>query len=236
MAGESEDNQAEIYSRYMIELNNRLTQNIQTAYRYLGDEIVSLARGLWDYSAAWGQMCLPLFNRVFTDGEKQAALRQSNSSSFLTLANYMKAFLEQWIDIRERQGGQLTFDFFDYLAVPWLSTFRLANLKKYDSLTGLTAQFKGNHQAYQDLVQALFLLAVEDLYPERLDDFAQAVQFDVLHMDLDPASWDKNRIITAESDSTGSFRKIYREIRTQMKRVTHNNEAGNDGQQRHQKP
>ena len=226
---QSRTNQAEIYSRYIIELNNRLTENIQTGYRYLGDEIVSLARGLWDYSAAWGQMCLPLFNRVFTDDDKQLALRQSNSGSFLLLANRMQGFLEQWFELRSKHGGHLTFQFFDYLSVPWLSSFRAANLRKMESVAELTDQFKANQILYQDLGQALFLLAVADLYPQRLDYFAEAEQLDVLHMDLDPVTWDKGCDFSKDMSAEGDFRKIYREIRVQLETVNNDNGLVGDG-------
>lgn len=227
--GQTQKNQAEIYSRYIIELNNRLTQNIQRGYRYLGDEIVSLARGLWDYSAAWGQMCLPLFNRVFTDADKQLALRQTNSASFLELANTMQSFLEQWFEIRSKRGGHLSFQFFDYLSVAWLSSFRTSNLRKIDSMAGLTDQFRANHTLYQDLSQALFLLAVEDLYPQRLDYFARAEQLNVLHMDLNPETWDNGCVFATETVSQTNFRKIYQEIRLQLNTVNNDNGLVSDG-------
>jgi len=226
---QTQANQAEIYSRYIIELNDRLTKNIQTGYRYLGDEMVSLARGMWDYSAAWGQMCLPLFNRVFTDADKQLALRQTNSGSFLLLANRMQYLLEQWFELRSRQGGHLSFQFFDYLSVSWLSSFRAANLRKIDSLASLAAQFKANHALYQDLIQALFLLAVEDLYPLRLDYFAQAERLDVLHMDLDPGTWDKGCIRSGTNAPESRFRKIHHEIRVQLETVNSDNGLVSNG-------
>lgn len=214
-AGEHELVRTEVYSRYLIGLNDQLTQALQAGYRYLGDEMVSIARGLWDYTAAWGHMCIQFFNGVLIDTEKQAILRQSGAASVPTRAVQMRNLLTQWFEFRNTNGGHLTFNFFDYLAVSWLSEFRLANLKKFASLDELAEQYASNIAFYETLLQALFLLAVEDLYPEHMKKFDEVVWIDVNKLSLNPEDWDEGFTVK-EAGAHHDFKELYREVRKQL--------------------
>jgi flavin-dependent dehydrogenase len=49
-----EPSQVDVYSRYVVLLNEQITRFIQHAYDYFTDELVTATRVMWDVSAAWG--------------------------------------------------------------------------------------------------------------------------------------------------------------------------------------
>ena len=106
-AGEHDVDRINRYGAYLIGLNDQFTGAIQHGYNYLGDELVSLARGLWDYSAAWGHLCLQLFNRAFVDDAMQAALRPRSVLPLFALAKLIRTLLDEWLEQRVRRGGRL---------------------------------------------------------------------------------------------------------------------------------
>ena len=214
-AGEHDVDRINRYGAYLIGLNDQFTGAIQHGYNYLGDELVSLARGLWDYSAAWGHLCLQLFNRAFVDDAMQAALRPRGVLPLFALAKLIRTLLDEWLEQRVRRGGRLTYDFFDYLAVAWLADLRLASLRKMDSIEALAAQYQSNAELFERLLQALFLLAVEDLYPEEMARLTDIDRLNVQHLTLDPARWDTCGLF--EPRSSGDFRSLYDDIRAQLR-------------------
>jgi flavin-dependent dehydrogenase len=216
LAGDHDPNRVNRYSSYLIGLNDELTRAIQHGYDYLGDEMVSLARGLWDYSAAWGQLCPQLFNRTFTDDVKQAALRTKGTPPLFALAPIMRALLDEWLEQRTKRGGRLTYDFFNYLGVDWLAELRLASLRKLETVEALKAQYQSNSELFEGLLQALFLLAVDDLYPEELARLDTVAWMNVEHLTLDPTRWDTCGMFQPRSASR-EFRYLYDQVRVQVR-------------------
>lgn len=215
LAGDHDAKRIDRYSASLIALNDQLTWSIQHGYGYLGDEMVSLARGLWDYARAWGHLCIALFNRAYADDEKQAALRPKDRLPVFILSEVVRKLLDDWLERRSEGGGNLTYGFYDYLKVQWLSDLRLASLRTFDSIEALAARYEKNTELYEALAQAIFLLAVEDLYPEQMARFADADWLNVRRLSLNPAEWDTNGIFEPTSQP-GEFRYIYDDMRAQL--------------------
>jgi flavin-dependent dehydrogenase len=216
LAGNHDAKRIKHYSDSVIGLNDLLTKAIQHGYAYLGDEMVSLARGLWDYSSAWGHLCPQVFNRTFVDDEKQAALRPKGRLPIFALAELARSFFDEWLERRSRGQGRLTFDFFNYLKVPWLAELRLANLRTLESVDALRAQYESNIELLEGLLQALFLLAVEDLWPEEMGRLADVKWMNVQRLTLDPLQWDASGMFQPQSRPR-DFRYLYDELRIQLR-------------------
>jgi flavin-dependent dehydrogenase len=216
LAGDHDAQRVDRYSSYVIGLNDLLTRAIQHGYGYLGDEMVSLARGIWDYSSGWGHLCPQIFNRTFIDDDKQAALRPKGGLPIFALAEIARNLFDEWLEQRSRREGSLTFDFFNYLNISWLADLRLVNLRKLDSVDALRAQYQSNIQLLEGLLQALFLLAVEDLYPEEMGRLVDVKWMNVQRLTLDPRQWDTCGMLEPRT-APREFRYLYDEIRTQLR-------------------
>jgi flavin-dependent dehydrogenase len=216
LAGDHDADRVERYSGELIALNDRLTEAIQHGYGYLGDEVVSLARGVWAQATLWGHLCPQVFNRTFVDDEKRAALRPVGVLPLFALADAARRLFDEWLAQRSRLGGSLTFDFFDYLNLSWIAEFRRTNLRKVDSVDQLRVQYHANIERLEDLLQSLFLLAVEDLYPEEMARLNPVKWFDVQRLSLDPARWDTSGLFEPRTRPR-EFRHLYDQIRAQLR-------------------
>ena len=212
--GRLTDETVEEYSRYLIGLSDLLTATIQRGYQYLGDETVGLMKGVWDYTAAWGYQCPQLFNRIFISEEKKEAIRNATPASFFLLANSAQKLIEDWFKVRKEKGGRLTYEFFDYLTMPWLSQFRLANLRKIDDLQELAGQHATNMHVFQQLAQSMFLLAIEDVYPDQLRRLDNVNWLNSWKLVLDPEQWERSGMF--EPFTAGDFRPVHSELRAML--------------------
>ena len=215
-AGDHDHERVARYSAHLIGLNDQLTWSIQHGYSYLGDEMVSLARSVWDVTSGWGLLCPQLFNRTFTDESKHAALRPKGVLPLFTLAERTRALLDEWLSHRANRGGRLTFDFFDYLKVPWLAGLRRESLREFATTEDLRLQYQANAELMEGLLQALFLLAVEDLYPDEMVRLNDAPGLNVQRLSLEPARWDASGIFELRS-APREFRRLYSELRAQLR-------------------
>lgn len=214
--GKHDTDRIQYYSDYLIELNDELTRSIQHGYQYLGDETVSFARGLWDYSAAWGHLCPLLFNRAFTNEEKQQAMQPRGILPLFVIAVFMRRLLDEWLQHRQANGGRLTFDFVDYLNIEWLAEHRRSNLKEQESLEALGALYRSNMELHEELIQALFLIAVEDVHPEHLDRLKDIEWMNVQKLTLDPSKWESSGMFKPRTKPR-PFRHLYTELRSWLK-------------------
>jgi len=214
-AGNHSKTRIDVYSRYTTILNDQITEFNQHGYDYFTDEIVSACRILWDISAAWGYMCPQFFNNVLTDFDKQAALRKVTKTPYSIIAKKTYEILDQWLLARKQGRSHFTYDFFDYLNLPWLRNFRKGNLQKFDTTQALCLQHEINMTLFTNLLIAIFLLAVEDIYPEDFERIKDSDWFDIRELNLDPSQWNESKMIITDQD-THQFPDIYREIRSKF--------------------
>ncbi len=205
----------EIYSRYMITLNDQITKMNQHGYSYLGDEMVTALRLLWDVSAAWGYVCPQFFNGVLTDPEKQQAMRAVTSIPYAKLAEKAYQLFDEWLTAREAGMGQFTFGFFNYLELSWLREFRKGNLKKYDCISELCEQHQKNMRFYEALVKAIFCVAVEDIYPTSAESIKKSRNLDVGLLTLE-ASCVSDLSMCSDSSAVVDYREIADQILTKL--------------------
>ncbi len=204
------------YSDYLIELNDELTRSIQHGYDYLGDETISLMRGLWDYSAAWGHLCPLLFNRAFTDEQKQQAMQPRGVLPLFVIAVFMRRLLDEWLQHRRKYGGRLTYDYVNYLGIEWLAEHRRSNLREQESLEALAARYRSNLELHEELLHAVFLIAVEDVHPEHLDRLKDVEWMNVQKLTLDPSKWESSGMFKPRTKPR-PFRRLYTELRSWLK-------------------
>lgn len=207
--------EAEFYSRYVILLNNQITRFNQHGLNYFPDEVVTAARVLWDVCGAWGYMCPQFFNQVMTSVDKQAALRQVSTGSFMVLTNKMYGLLDEWVEARKQGGGRYTYGFFNYLSLPFILDYARVNLRVHSTLEDHCAQHKENMAFFERLIMAIFYLAVDDLYSGELESLESATAFNVASLSLNPDGWDLSQMIV-NRQSGGDFRTIYHQIRGQL--------------------
>lgn len=215
-AGELEAKTVNRHSSYVISTNRALANNIQRGYRSLGDGIVQSTRCMWDFAAAWGYQCPRLFSRTLCDEAKTAVLDKSFGNGFFLLSTCVQALLSDWYDARQANGGRFTFEFVDYLSMPWLSEHRLANLRRIDDLDELARQHETNQHTFEELAQAILLIAVEDTHPEKLDELRSVPWLNAWKLVLSPEKWESRDMFSPETEPR-DFSRIHREVREKFR-------------------
>jgi hypothetical protein len=184
------------YNWFLIGLNDSLTEKIQQIYPLFGHPMATAAKLLWDNAAAWGILCPQMFNSTFLDPMGKHAELRAVTSRFFALTNGMHKMFSDWA---QRSQGNLTYDFFDYLSLDSLSAYRLRNLKSGKEMPELLADARQNMDTIEELAQALFLIAVEDLMPEQLYRFPGGTWLNAWQISLDPERWEKDGLFAPES-------------------------------------
>jgi flavin-dependent dehydrogenase len=183
------------FNRAIIGINDALTANIQINYQLFGNAVVSASKVAWDTAVAWGQFVPRMFNATFTDPETTAELQAVNPRSFF-LTERMQALFLQW---GEKSGGRLRFDFVDFLEIPHLRAMRRRNMRTGKSRDELLRDHAANLDALEELAQALFLLAVEDVFPEHLARFQGDVWLNAWAVSLKPGCWEADGLFEPPS-------------------------------------
>ena len=174
------------YNRWLVGLNDLLTTNIQRGYPFFGRAMPMAAKLLWDFAAQWGYAAPQMFNGTFLTREAGAPVRDA-TSKFFFLQNRMQQLFEDWA---ARSLGACSFEYFDYLALPFLSAFRLRNLEAGKRVPELVDDARANMQLFEELAQVLFLVAIADVLPEQAHRFSGPVWLNAWSVSLDPSRWD----------------------------------------------
>ena len=175
------------YNQFLIGLNDSLTHSIQSGYSSFGNATVTAARLLWDFTAAWGLNCPQMFHDTYLDPKKHLQLTKI-SAGFYALRKRMLRLFSDWA---EHPGGNLSYAFFDYLSLDFLAELRLRNLQTGKTAAELSQDQQENMARMEELAQVLFLLAVEDVMPERLAEFSEPIWLNAWRIDLNPDMWAK---------------------------------------------
>jgi hypothetical protein len=179
-----------------IALIDSLVRPLPNAGLKVGQAMPMAAKLLWDFAAAWGYVAPQMFNLTFLDRVKSAPIRDE-TSTFFFLQNSMQKFFEEWGGAQST--GACSFEFFDYLALPFLSEFRLRNLATGKSLAELVEDARLNMELFEELAQVLFLVAAADVLPEEAHRFARPTWFNAWSIGLDPNQWEEDGLFRPQS-------------------------------------
>lgn len=169
----------------LLTLNDGLIRSIQLGYPFFGRAVAAAAKLIWDVVSGWSLTAPQMFNPGLLDPVRSAAVRRI-TGPYLPLADRVLTLLEDWAE----RPGRGSFEFIDYLAIPFVRELRRRNLETLKSTPELLADHAANMETLEELAQALFLLAVEDTMPEELGRFAAPVWLDAWAMGLDPGRWE----------------------------------------------
>jgi hypothetical protein len=184
------------YNSFLIGLNDSLTDKIQAAYSLFGHPMATAAKLVWDNAAAWGFLCPQMFNSIFLDPFDKHAQIRAVTASFFGLTTCMHNLFSDWA---KRTPSHLSYVLFDYLSLDFLSKYRLRNLKSGKEMPELLADHEQNMATVEELAQALFLIAIEDVMPEQMHRFPKGTWLNAWHLSLNPERWEADGMFSPKS-------------------------------------
>lgn len=193
---------------FLLAYNDGVTYNIQVGYPYFGRDIVMASKFIWDFVAGWGLAGPMMFNRSFLEPAIATKVRKI-TGRFVPLSFRVQKLLLEWSKKTKRKN---TFEFIDYLCIPFLREIRARNLQSNKRPDELVSDHILNMRIFEELAQAIFLLAVEDLYPEAFARLSETIWLNAWAIDLDQTQWKRNGLFSPKSECPRSHnvRKEFR--------------------------
>lgn len=173
-------------NRFLITYNESVTSNIHNAYLCFGNEMVMVMKYIWDVLSAWAFSAPMMFNSLFLDSDKRAKVRKGTGQFFL-LAQCVNQLFRDWSAKSKRRAS---FEFIDYLQIPFVRELRTRNLKMNKTEQELIDDHLASIKLFEELAQVIFLLALEDIMPEKLADFPSPVWLNAWAVSLDEDVWE----------------------------------------------
>lgn len=179
---------------FYLTFNDTLTHNIQLGYPFFGRAAVMACKLLWDVLSSWALTGPLMFERYFLNPAESAAVSRV-TARFQPLSHRVQKLFVDWA----RRPGRATFDFLDYLSLPFARELRLRNLRSGRSTEDLVTDHRESLMALEELAQALFLLAVEDTAPQALVKLPSPPWVNAWAIGLDPERWEADGLFRPPS-------------------------------------
>lgn len=182
--------------------------NFETIYRCFENSVATMCTIMWIYCIGTFQIN-SIQDGVFEPGNmrRDNALAKSEDEQKLGLLNARVAQLfDEWAQRSERNLEMTAYT--DYIdEQPYLDELRRK------SVAGEAAEIA----TLEALAQAIFLVAVEDTMPERLEEFEGAEWLDVWNLTLDTDKWEEIDLLEPRTP-VGDLEWVYRPLRNAFKR------------------
>ena len=197
---------------FYIAYNNIVTHNIQMGYPFFGSELAMGAKLLWDFVMGWSFTAPLMFNSIFLDSQRGAKIRKVTGRFFPLLNRVQKLFAE-WSKKSLHRGS---YEFFDYLDIPFAKELRLRNLKTNKTDEELVEDHIASLEVLEELAQIFFLIALADSMPEMLPRLPSPVWLNAWAVSLDPERWEEDGLfnpISEPRDLSVIMDQVMRQIR-----------------------
>ncbi len=182
-----EEKHVDRLSQFIISQNEWLIDHIQGSYPYFGHQQVYTLAYLWSVVIGWSLDCPQMFNKTFLDIEVKTRLDKENANIIFALGRMKKLFLD-WHKVAK---NTFTFDFIDYLNIPFILDIFKRNLVPNKSLETLIEDRIHTVERLEEFAQSIFLIVVKDVMPAQLERFQEPIWLNVNAISLNPDAWDE---------------------------------------------
>ena len=208
-AGEINRNRIEFYNQFIILQNDWLVADIQSAYPYFGNSQVESLRYIWDIFVGWTMAAPQMFNSIYLDERKTEEI-QNISFSFSIMAFKVRKLFLDWSRVSK---GTFSFQFIDYLKIPFIKELYDRCLQKGKTIAQLIEDYTISIRKIEEFVQALFYLILEDCMPEELEKIGTPFWINPNAVSLSVDLWERDGLF-APKDPPRDFSDISRQIRS----------------------
>jgi flavin-dependent dehydrogenase len=186
--GETGGDRLEFYNWFVIFQNDWLVDEIQSAYPYFGNSQVESLRYLWDTFVGWSINAPQMFNSIYLDKEKTEKV-QNIISSFAVIAFRIRKLFSDWSKISK---GTFSFQFIDYLKIPFVKESYDLCLQRHKTIAQLTAAYTFAIQRIEEFAQVLFFLILDDCMPDEMQRIPTPRWVNASAVSLSVNYWEKD--------------------------------------------
>jgi flavin-dependent dehydrogenase len=183
-------------NRFFLTLNDALTDTIHRAYRFHHNAPVMALKTIWDYYVGWTTTDPQFYDELYLEPKLATLVSGLISRIVVTQARMMRLF-EEW----GREDSRYSFEFLDYVAdQPTLKRLHIQTLPpKRDDFRVFMTGLREAVDRIEQLAHVIFLLAVQDLLPDKLALFGSRPWINTAAISLDPERWEKDGLFRPAS-------------------------------------
>ncbi|MFZ6012641.1 MAG: NAD(P)/FAD-dependent oxidoreductase [Bacteroidota bacterium] len=172
------------FNSFVISYNEWLLDTIHSAYSHFGDDQIMSLNYIWDIAVGWSIICPQMFNHIIVDDEKYEAIREY-WVRFSVISAQMRQLFNDWEEVRK---DRYTFEFIDYLSIPFLKEIYARNLYSGKPVDELVGDYKKNLVILEELAQTIYVMALEDAMPDKLALMDRTRKFNpqIFNLKLEP--------------------------------------------------
>jgi flavin-dependent dehydrogenase len=178
-----------------IAFNDRMAQRIQNYYVCFRNEVATALKYVWDVMITWAFSSPMMFNGVVFDEQKRAILSQSYDR-FALLENRVQQLFIEW---SKKSLRRVTYDYIDYGKIAFMKQHRSRNFSPKTTDWELIESQNINLEVFEELAQAIFLIAVADTMPEQLNQVVSTGWLNAWAISLEPNRWENDGIFQPRS-------------------------------------
>jgi flavin-dependent dehydrogenase len=181
---------------FFLKYSEQITSKVQSIYQLFGkNSLMNGLRLIWDFMMGWGVTSPVSVNSIYLAPEKLSKI-QNILEKIFTLMEHVNQLLSDW---STKSLHRISFEFIDYLALPFVQELRSRNLTLDKTDYELIFDSVANLEIFEELAQVIFLLAIEDTMPEKLAMFPSPVWLNAWAISLDPNRWECDGLFEPES-------------------------------------
>ena len=204
--GSLTDKEVNHFNNFIISYNDSLTWAIQQAYPYFGNCQVMSLNYLWDSVIGWALVAPQMFNSIYLDIKKSGEISKITSEFYLTTLR-VKQLFKEW---DEKALGSFTFEFIDYLNVPFIREIYNRNLKTDKSFFELQQDYLANVEILDQFALVIFFMAIEDTMPDKLE-LIKDRPLNTKGLSLNPGEWENDGLFN--STSAKNIQPLLRQVK-----------------------
>ena len=176
-------------NQYYLSLSDTLAHTIQSAYPFFDNGRVMVLKTIWDYFIGWGLSDPQFYTGVFLDPKVSGVISTLISPVVVAQTRILQLFAD-WA--RATAGADDGVEFVDYFAdVPTLRHLFVSNLPPASAdLSVLVKRIREGVDRTEELAQVLFMLAVEDVLPEKAHLFSHRPWLNIEGISLNSERWE----------------------------------------------
>lgn len=196
-------------NHFYLTYHDGLTFNIQNSYNCMGNGIVMATKMIWDTLAGWTFGCLMMFNSIFLDPELKMKVQQINAE-FFPLSYRIQQLFRDWAN---QSLGRVSFEFIDYLAIPFVNELRTRNLQSNKTEAEIIEAYRASLKLLEEFAQVIFQIALEDTSPELLTKINEHPWLNAWAISLDASKWETDGLFSPKNEPRNlhSIKKQYLE-------------------------
>jgi hypothetical protein len=207
--GEINKDRIEFYNEFIISQNDWLVGEIQSAYPYFGNSQVESLRYIWDIFVGWTMAAPQMFSSIYLDEQKTEKIQDISFSFFIMALKVRKLFLD-WSRLSK---GTFSFQFIDYLKIPFIKEHYDRCLQKNKTAGQLFEDYTISFQKIEEFVQVLFHMILEDCMPEELEKMKTPFWINPIAVSLSVNLWEREGLFDPK-EPPRDYSDINRQIRS----------------------